>query len=98
MQGKMHMDFLFLFSMPPTSKKLRGHISSGLSIHLSICHACHIFGTMPNRVLKLHIWIHHQKLVISIFFFLSTLSPFLELSSFGENHNESLSARYHLNI
>ena len=53
--------------MPPTSKKLMGHIGFGLSIQVSVhaCvrlkHACHILRTVHARVLKFHIWIPHGK-------------------------------------
>ena len=55
--------------MPPTAKKLTWHIGFGLSVHLS--------RTVHARVLKFHIWIPH-----GIFFFLSELSPSLELCPF----------------
>ena len=84
--------------MPQTLKTLRGgHIASGLPVRAcvlaSVRNACRILGTMSDRVLKFHIWIHHQKLADPCFLW-SELSPFLELCAFVENHNESLSARY----
>ena len=45
--------------------------------------ACHILGTVHARVLKFHIWIPHEKLMTFIFF-LSWLSPFLELCPFAK--------------
>ena len=83
--------------MPPTPKKLRGHNASGLSVRACVCasvrRACYIFGTLHGRVLKLHIWLRHPKLVDPYFFFLFELSFFLELCPFGENHKETLSAK-----
>ena len=43
---------------------------------------CHILCTMHARVLKFHIWIPHGKIADPYFFFLSELSPFLELRPF----------------
>ena len=60
--------------MPPTSKKLTGHIDFGLSVRSS--------KTVHARVLKFHIWIPHGKIADIRFFFLSELSPFLELCPF----------------
>ena len=54
-------------------------------IHPSIrpsSHACHILGTVQARVLKFHIWIPQGKIAHPYFFFLSKLSPFLELCPF----------------
>ena len=53
---------------------------------MSICHPYGIFRTVRGRVLKFHIWIHHQKM--------SELSPLLELCSFEKNLIEILSAGY----
>ena len=44
--------------------------------------ACHILWTVHARFLKFHIWIPHGKTADPIFFFLSELSPFLELCPF----------------
>ena len=44
--------------------------------------ACHILWTGLARVLKFHIWIPHGKIVDPYFFFLSELSPFLQLCPF----------------
>ena len=44
--------------------------------------ACHILLTMHAMVLKFHIWIPHGKIADPYFFFLSELSPFLELCPF----------------
>ena len=69
-----YLNFLWgsLFTMPPTSKKLTGHIGF-TSVSLS--------KTLHARVLKLPIWIPHGK-NSSTLFFLSELSPFLELCPF----------------
>ena len=65
------------FIMPPTLKKLTGHIGFGLSVRSS--------RTVHARVLKFHIWIPHGKTVEACFFFLSELSPFLELCPFEKS-------------
>ena len=44
--------------------------------------ACHILWAVHARVLKFHIWILHGKIADPYFFFLSELSPFLELCPF----------------
>ena len=44
--------------------------------------ACHILWTVHARVLKFHIWILHIKNNWPVFFYLSELSPFLELYPF----------------
>ena len=58
-------------------------------VHPSNRHTCPVIGTIHDSF-----EISYQKLVDPCFFFLSELFPFLELYLFGENHNESLSARY----
>ena len=65
------------FIMPPTSKKLIGHIRFGLCVHPSIRSR-----TVHARVLKFHIWIPHGKIFDTCFIFLSEFSPFLELCPF----------------
>ena len=64
--------------MSPTSKKLREHICLGLCVSPCVC----LSKTVHARVLKFHIWIPHGKIVDTHFFFLSELSPFLELCPF----------------
>ena len=64
--------------MPPISKKLTWHIGFGLSVHPSL----RLSRTVHARVLKFHIWISHGKIADTLFFFLSELSPFLELCPF----------------
>ena len=61
--------------MPPTSKKLKGYVGYGLSMRASV----HSSRSMHASVLKFHIWIPMEKY---LFFFLSELSPFLELCPF----------------
>ena len=63
--------------MPPSSKKLMGHIGFGLYIRLSLGSS----RTMHAKVFKFHIWIPHGK-IADTFFFLSELSPFLKLCPF----------------
>ena len=41
--------------------------------------ACYILRTVHARVLKFHVWIAHGKIADPCYFFLSELSPFLEL-------------------
>ena len=56
-----------LKKLPPTSKKLEGHIALGLCIRPSVCplvtlfDACHILWTVHAWVLKFYIWIPHGK-------------------------------------
>ena len=48
--------------MPPTLKKLTGHIGFGLSVHPSVSRIMHAM------VLKFHIWIPHGKIFDTRFF------------------------------
>ena len=66
----------FRLFIPPTSKKLTGHIGFELSVRQEPC-----------RVLKFHVWILHGK-IADIFFFSSELSPFLELCPVEKNQND----------
>ena len=75
-----HADYRII--MPPTSKKLTGHIGFRLCVHPSVCASVRSSRTVHARVLKFHIWIPHGKIVDARFFFLSKLSPFLELCPF----------------
>ena len=69
--------------------------SSWHSILVSGCpcvrlkHARHILWTVHARVLKFHIWIPHGKMADTRFF-LSELSPFLELCFFGKKSEWNL--------
>ena len=54
------------------------HASIRACMHLSVRSS----RTMHARVLKFHIWIPHRKIADTPFFFLSKLSPFLELCPF----------------
>ena len=65
--------------MPPVSKKLTWYIGFGLSVHPCIRLSIHSSKTVHARVLKFHTWIPHGKIFDTLFFFLSELSPFLEL-------------------
>ena len=79
--GKRSYILLLIF-MPPTSKKLTGHIGFGLSARLS--------RTVHARVLIFHIWIPHGKKVDARKkIFLSELSPFLELCPFEKIRMQS---------
>ena len=51
-------------------------------IHPCIHYACHILWTMHARVLKFHIYGFLMENYLTHFFFLSELSPFLELCPF----------------
>ena len=72
--------------MPPTSKKLKGHIDFGLSIRVCICasvcllktlfDACHILCTVHARVLKFHMWIPHGKIADPYYFSCPSYLPF----------------------
>ena len=67
--------------MPPTSKKLEGHIASGLFVRpsgpsvrpsfrpfVTLFDASHNFKTANATVLKFHIWIPHEKIADTYFF------------------------------
>ena len=60
-----------LVIMPPTSKKLMGHIGFGLCM----CPSVSSSRTMHARVLKFHIWIPHGKIADT--HFVSCLSHLL---------------------
>ena len=63
--------------MPSTSKELREHIGFGLCIRASVHVLVRLSKTVHAKVLKFH-----GKIVDRHFFFLSELSPFLELCPF----------------
>ena len=48
--------------------------------------ACHILLTVLATLLKFHTWISHGKIAVQYFFFLSELSPFLELYPFEKKN------------
>ena len=81
------------FVMPPTSKKLREHIGFGMSVRacmLACVRLCVCSSKMVHaRVLKVLIWIPHGNIVGTCFFFLSELSPFLELCPFEKIKTKS---------
>ena len=58
--------------MPPTSKKLTGHIGFGLSVNLSVCSS----RTVHARVLKFHIWIPDGKIADMCLFSYPSYLPF----------------------
>ena len=70
-----HRRHIFALCGSLSTKKLTGHIGFGLcaSVRASVCpfvllfDACHIWWTVPARVLKFHIWISHGKIVVSFF-------------------------------
>ena len=63
------------------------HIAVGLSVDVCVwggeagggshIYAACYFGTVYTRVLKIHVWIPHGK-IVDTFIFLSELCPFLE--------------------
>ena len=73
--------------MPPTLKKLMGHIAFGACV--GGCVGGWVTLLVPTvtfkplkLVLKFHIWIPHKKIANLCFFFFSELSPLLELWPF----------------
>ena len=62
-----------------------GHIGFRLSVHACIRSS----RTVHARVLKFHIWVPYGKIADTCFFFLSKLSPFLELFPFEKIKMES---------
>ena len=66
--------------MPPTLKKLEGHIASGSfvcpSVHPSVklFGAKHNFRYMHTRVFNFHMWIPHEK-IGDTYFFLIRIMP-----------------------
>ena len=64
------------FLCPRTSKKLEGHIASGVFVRpsvrsfLTLFDAYHNFRTVHATVLKFLIWIPHKKIADTCFFFL----------------------------
>ena len=75
--SRCRMGGLCFIFMPPTSKKLTGHIGFWLSLHASI-HVCiRLSRTVHDRVLKFHIWIPHIKIADTHFFSCPSYLPFL---------------------
>ena len=89
-EGSLVQIWAGAFFMAPTSKKLREHIGFGLYVRAYVRPCVRSSKTVHSRVLKFHIWIPHGKRVDARFFvfcffvvfFLSELSPFLELCPF----------------
>ena len=67
---------LGLFLCPQLRRSCGSILVSGCP---SVCPSIRSSTTVHVRVLKFHIWIPHGKIVDTRFFFLSELSPFLEL-------------------
>ena len=65
--------------MPPTLKKLMGHIAFGASVSGCVGHTfctyCN-FLTVKARVLKFHMWIPHEKIANPCFFSFPSYLPF----------------------
>ena len=70
---------LHLLFMPPTLKKLMGHIAFGACVHTCVghifCTYCN-FYTVKARVLKFHISIPHKKIANLYFFLFRVISHF----------------------
>ena len=64
--------------MPPTLKKLMGHIAFGACVRAPYFFVPTVTFKPFKLVLKFHIWIPHKIKQTRIFFF-SELSPILEL-------------------
>ena len=82
--------------MPPTLKKLEGHIvlSVCLSVILCVCVCvCACVCLVHVRNLKFHVCIPHEK-IVDPYFFLSELCPFSELFPFEKTKFKILCARY----
>ena len=88
--------------MPPTSKKLKGHIGFGLSVRASVCpfeslfDACHFLWTVNARVLKFHIWISHGKIADTRFFLVRVISR-SGIMPLWKNQNEIWCMSYLMN-
>ena len=80
-----HNNLAFKFCIANTLFEVggTGHIGFGLSVGPCIRskHACHILWTVHARVLKFYIWIPLGN-IADTRFFLTELSPFLELCPF----------------
>ena len=65
--------------MPPTLKKLMGHIAFGACVGGCVGHTfctyCN-FLTVKARVLKFHMWIPHKKIANLCFFSFPSYLPF----------------------
>ena len=64
------------FIMPPTLKKLVGHIAFGWSVILTLFDEFKILWILHARVLKFHIWIPRGKIVEWYFFSCLSYLPF----------------------
>ena len=75
--------------MPPTSKKLTGHIGFGLCVRPSV-HACVRppvrSRTVHARILKFHIWVPHGKIFDTWVIALSGVMPLWKKSEWNLMH------------
>ena len=76
----------YSFLCPQLRRSWRGILVSGcVCVHASVHAFIRTSRTVHDRVLKFHIWIPHGKIAdIQVVFFLSELSPFLELYPFDK--------------
>ena len=88
--------------MPPTSKKLRGHIAFRLCVGACICLWFRLSRFLMHTIsyepcIKFHIWIPHEKIADLHFFFnlfsCPSYVPFWSYVSKKKKLNEILSAR-----
>ena len=63
-----------LIFMPPTSKKLTGHIGFGLCVRPSVRPFVRLSRTVHARVLKFHLWIPHEKIADTRFLLIRVMS------------------------
>ena len=77
-----HTHLLF---MPPTLKKLKGHIALSLSIRPS---------KTKFRVFKFHRWIPHQKITEQYCFFKVWINPLCGVMPILKVHNEILKSSF----
>ena len=80
----------FIF-MPPTLKKLEGHIASGTfvhaCVHLSVRVSVRYAFWCKGKVLKFHVWIPHEKIADTYFFFpRQDYAPFLSYEKIADTY------------
>ena len=66
----LEITYIIIIIIPPTSKKLTGHIGIGLSVRPSVRSS----RTVHARVLKFYIWIPHGKIADTHFFLVRVIS------------------------
>ena len=84
------------FIMPPTLKKLEGHIASGSFIRLSVCLSRFLIHSITLEMCMLLfwlIWIPHEK-IADTYFSLDRVMPLFLSYGPWKNMDEILSARY----